>query len=170
MEIRPLLPSDDRSGFSSGELSLDEYFRRYAGQNQFKHNLGVTYVAVEQSRVLGYATVSAAHVEIDRLPPPLRKRFPAYPAPVLRLSRLATDQSARGRGVGTELLAYVVALATRMAREVGCVGILVDAKANAVDFYERRGFLPMELLHGETSEAPSPRPMMLPLKRRGAVV
>jgi hypothetical protein len=33
--VRLLEASDDRSGFSSGNLDLDRFFQRFAGQNQF---------------------------------------------------------------------------------------------------------------------------------------
>jgi len=47
IEIRPLAKDDDRSGFSCGQPDLDRFFQHYAGQNQFKLRLAVTYVAVE---------------------------------------------------------------------------------------------------------------------------
>src|SRR5258706_1486284 len=59
MEIRALRPSDDRSAFQSGDEALDRFFRRYAGQNQFRHYLGVTYVAIARDRILGFVTVAA---------------------------------------------------------------------------------------------------------------
>src|SRR5438093_7298185 len=99
MEIRALREHDDRSLFRSGDADLDRFFRQFAGQNQFRHHLGVTYVAVEDRNVLGYATVAAAHVEIDGLPPAARRKLPRYPLPVLRLARLAVPESAQAQGV-----------------------------------------------------------------------
>ena len=58
MEIRRLRPDDDRSRFRSGEHDLDRFFRAYAGQNQFRHHFGVTYVAVDDGDVLGFLTVA----------------------------------------------------------------------------------------------------------------
>ena len=65
IEIRALREQDDRGSFRSGDEDLDRFFRQFAGQNQFRHHLGVTYVAVDGQNILGFATVSAAHVEID---------------------------------------------------------------------------------------------------------
>lgn len=56
--IRRLQPEDDRSQFRSGNVELDRFFLRYAGQNQFRHHIGTTYVAVDEgSGILGFATV-----------------------------------------------------------------------------------------------------------------
>ena len=154
LEIRLLLPGDDRADFICGDEALDRYFRLYAGQNQFRHRIGVNYVATMDGRVIGYAGVSPAHIEAERVPLGLSRRLPGYPLPVLRLARLATDRRVRGQGVGLELLRYVLGLAHRMSRDFGCVGVLVDAKPQAVAFYERYGFatLPVEL--GASSSAP----------------
>ena len=98
--VRHLETSDDRSGFRSGNIDLDRFFQRYAGQNQFRHHLGTTWVALRGERLLGFATISAAHLEVGELPAPLRRRLPAYPLPVLRLARLAVAEEAQGQGVG----------------------------------------------------------------------
>jgi GNAT superfamily N-acetyltransferase len=116
MEIRGLREGDDRSRFQSGDLDLDRFFHRFAGQNQFKHYLGVTYVAVDGDAILGFATVAPGHVEIDDLPASARKKLPRYPLPVLRLARLAVDQAARGQGLGRQLLGFVFRLALQMAK------------------------------------------------------
>ena len=77
MEIRRLRASDDRSRFRSGDPDLDRFFRSYAGQNQFRHHVGVTYVAVEDGDVLGYLTVAPGGIEIDDLPVALQRGLPA---------------------------------------------------------------------------------------------
>jgi GNAT superfamily N-acetyltransferase len=164
MEIRALREGDDRSQFRCGEPDLDRFFHKFAGQNQFKHYVGVTYVAVEDTRVLGFATISPAHVEIEGLPATARKKLPRYPLPVLRLARLAVDESARGQGLGAQLLRFVLQLALRMADAYGCVGVVVDAKPDALDFYARYGFMPVEALEGQSDARPQPTPMFLSLR------
>jgi GNAT superfamily N-acetyltransferase len=63
---------------------------------------------------------------------------------VLRLARLAVDERARGRGIGAQLLRQVFALALGMSSELGGVGVVVDAKPEAVAFYRRFNFLPLD--------------------------
>jgi GNAT superfamily N-acetyltransferase len=162
-EIRPLRPEDDRSQFRSGDLDLDRFFARFAGQNQFRHHIGVTYVAVEDGDVLGFATIAAGQVEVAELPRELRTRLPRYPLPVLRLARLAVDERAQGRGLGSLLLVTVFELAHGMAATVGCAGVVVDAKPAAISFYARLGFREMEVRSGLLEERPQPVAMYLHL-------
>ena len=161
IEIRPLVKDDDRSGFSCGQPDLDRFLEHYAGQNQFKLHLAVTHVAVVEARIVGFATVAASSVERASVPSArLRKRLPAYPLPVLRLARLGVDSRAQGIGIGKALLRHVLALAVEQRDRIGCVGVVTDAKPEAVSFYRGLGFVAVEgvcegLLHGE------PLPMFL---------
>jgi GNAT superfamily N-acetyltransferase len=164
IEIRALREGDDRTAFRSGDADLDRFFHRFAGQNQFRHHLGVTYVAVQDRSVLGYATVAAAHVEIEDLPPATRRKLPRYPLPVLRLARLAVDQSAHGQGVGLQLLRFVLRLARQMADEYGCVGVVVDAKPEAEAFYAKYGFVAVDAVEGRSDARPVPTPMFLSMR------
>lgn len=164
IEIRALRESDDRSQFHSGDSDLDRFFHKFAGQNQFRHYVGVTYVAVEDRRILGFATLAPGHVEIEGLPAPVRKKLPRYPLPVLRLARLAVDESARAQGLGTQLLGFVLKLAVRMANDYGCLGVVVDAKPGAVDFYARYGFIPVDAIEGQSDARPQPTLMFLAMR------
>jgi predicted GNAT family N-acyltransferase len=164
MEIRALRESDDRSRFRSGDPDLDRFFQRFAAQNQFRHHVGVTYVAVDNQHVLGFVTVAPGHVEIEGLPGATRRRLPRYPLPVLRLARLAVDESVRGQGLGAQLLCFALQLASRMAADYGCVGVVVDAKANAVDFYAKHGFITIEAVEGESDVRPKLTPMFLSMR------
>lgn len=163
MEIRALRPSDDRATFRSGDPDLDSFFQKYAAQNQFRHHIGTTYVAVEADRMLGFVTVAPGQIESERIPHALRRRLPRYPLPVLRVARLAVDSSVRSRGIGSALLRFALRLALRLGDEFGCAGVLVDAKPAAVEFYNRLGFMPLDLIEGESSVRPIPATMFLPL-------
>ena len=161
--VRPLETSDDRSSFRSGNIDLDRFFQRYAGQNQFRHHIGTTWVAARGARILGFATISAAHLEVGELPLPLRRRLPAYPLPVLRLARLAVAKEVQGQGVGRVLLRAVFMLAWRMADEFGCIGVVVDAKPEAELFYIRLGFQSLVHSKGALGDRPEPTAMFLEL-------
>jgi len=163
MEIRALQEADDRTTFHSGDPDLDRFLVKYAGQNQFRHHIGTTYVVAEENRILGYATVAAAHLEIDDLPKGLLRKLPRYPLPVLRLARLAVHSMARKRGLGKQLLRHVLLLALTMSKEYGCVGLVVDAKPDAVEFYTQFGFSALEVVEGQKPSRPEPTPLFLPL-------
>lgn len=164
LSIRSLRTQDDRSTFRSGDIEIDRFFQRFAGQNQFKHHIGSTYVADDDGSIIGYATVSAAQIETSKLPAKIMKRLPRYPLPVLRLARLAVDESAQGRGIGLQLLRAVLSAAHTMADSVGCVGVVVDAKPQAVAFYEKYGFFALEeVLSGQLGDRPEPLVMFLEL-------
>lgn len=145
VEIRPLARDDDRSDLSCGHADLDRFFEHYAGQNQFKLHLAVTYVAVVDERIVGFATIAPSSLERVSVPSArLRKRLPSYPLPVLRLARLGVDVRAQGLGIGRALLRHVLGLSLEQRDRLGCVGVVTDAKPGAVAFYESLGFQPLE--------------------------
>jgi GNAT superfamily N-acetyltransferase len=170
MEIRALRESDERAGFRSGDEDLDRFLHKYAGQNQFRHHIGATYVAVEADRIIGYVTVAPGHIEVEDLPPARRKKLPRYPLPILRLGRLAVDESMRGRGLGKLLLHFVLRLSIRMDADFGCTGVVVDAKPGAVSFYEQFGFAPLEVVEGQSQARPSATAMFLALREIVAAI
>jgi GNAT superfamily N-acetyltransferase len=170
VEIRPLARDDDRSGFSCGEPALDRFFEHYAGPNQFKLKLAVTYVAVLEGRILGFATVAVGSIERRELPSARqRKRMPAYPLPILRLARLGVDRTAQGSGIGRMLLRHVFELAVSQRDALGCVGVVTDAKPDAVAYYEKLGFVPLEGVR-EGSLHGGPTPMFLDIQTIAAAL
>jgi len=138
--IRPLQPSDDRSAFSCGDPDYDDFLRKYAGQNQFKHRVGTTLVVVDDERVVGYATFALGELAIDELPESVAAGLPRYPVPVLRLARLAVDSRYQGIGLGRRLIRRVLAVALRLRSDFGCVALAVDALRTRRSFYEELGF------------------------------
>lgn len=166
--VRALEKTDDRSTFDSGSPPLDTFFHRYAAQNQFRHHIGSTYVALDDDgrTILGYATVAAGEVVVDSLPASKRKGIPGgYPLPSLRLARLAVARTAQRRGVGRVLLRHIFSLATEMRKTIGCAVIVVDAKNEAaVAYYAQLGFVVVEAVAGESDARPEPTMMVLLMK------
>ncbi|HTV27135.1 MAG TPA: GNAT family N-acetyltransferase, partial [Xanthobacteraceae bacterium] len=81
----------------------------------------------------------------------------------LRLARLAVDRNAQGKGVGEHLMRTVFSVAIELREKLGCVGVVVDAKQGAENYYSRYGFVELEVIEGAVEERPSPKPMFLPL-------
>jgi ribosomal protein S18 acetylase RimI-like enzyme len=55
----------------------------------------------------------------------------------------------------------VLELALVMAEQVGCVGVVVDAKPGAIGFYRKLGFVEVETVSGELADRPVPVTMFL---------
>ena len=165
LQIRRLEPGDDRRRFTSGNPDLDRFFQHFAGQNQFRHHLGVTYIAVEADDILGFVTVAPSEIEIDAFPVERRRQLPRYPLPVLRVARLAVAEQAQGGGIGNALLRFTLTLARRTADEIGCVGVVVDAKPEATAFYQRYGFEPLTVIEGALLHRPEPSRCSSPSRR-----
>lgn len=163
VRVRRLEPRDDRSEFRSGNIDLDRFFQRYAGQNQFRHHIGTTYVAVQGEQILGFVTVSSGEITAEKLAKNLRRRLPAYPLPILRLARLAVDRRFQGHGIGRLLLRAMLELALEIRDRISCIGVVVDAKPGAVPFYASFGFTPIELISGALGDRPEPVAMFLPI-------
>ena len=170
VELRPLARDDDRSDFSCGQADLDRFFEHYAGQNQFKLHVAVTYVAAIDGRIVGFATVAPSSIERASVPSArLRKRMPSYPLPVLRLARLGVDTRAQGLGIGKALLRHVLRLALEQRDSLGCVGVVTDAKPEALTFYESLGFQALEGVR-EGLLVSEPTPMLLGIETIAAAL
>ena len=129
-----------RAGFDCGEPALNEFFQRQAGQIA-RRGFGKTYVALADDciTVTGFVTISAGQVETTELPHHLK--LPRYPAPILRVGRLAVEKSYQGRGTGQHLMAFALQMALEFSQQAGLYAVLVDAKNDkAKAFYQRLGF------------------------------
>jgi len=165
IKIRLLRKEDDRSKFCSGNIDLDRFFQRFAGQNQFKHYIGSTYIATLEKNIVGYITVSPNEITAEKIHTATKKQLPHYPIPILRIARLAVERTFQGHGIGKLLLKSMLELALRLRDEAGCVGVVVDAKFEAIPFYQNLGFIHLEVLQGMLNDRPEPKPMFLSIKQ-----
>ena len=130
-----------RDGFDCGEAALNNFLMRQAGQQQ-RRGFGKTYVALAEDgmTVTGFITVSAGQTATTSLP--AQSKLARYPAPMLRIGRLAVDVRHQDKGTGQDLLAFALRLAIEFSQRVGIYAVVVDAKHDkAKALYLKLGFI-----------------------------
>ena len=140
---RRLIRQDVTAGFQSGAKELDDWFQRYAWQNQ-KANNAVTYVTTQDDVILGYYAITTAAYSRDDAPEGLNHRSRPEEIPCILLARLAVDERAQGHGIGAALLKDAIKRCYTLSREVGAAALVVHCRdEKARSFYLTNGdFLP----------------------------
>jgi GNAT superfamily N-acetyltransferase len=154
----PVSKAHNRDAFDCGEPELNEFLRRHARQSN-EGGGAKTFVAApsegDDSRVLGYYSLSPASIAYARTPIIVKKGLARDDVPVFRLGRLAVDLTMQGRGLGGQLLLAAGRRCLRAATEVGGVALLIDAKNDRVaGWYETYGAIAL---------LDAPRSLLLPL-------
>lgn len=134
----------DRSAFDSGEPALDEWLRRYAGQNRRRDTAATWVITTANDVVVAYASVAMTAIDRAAAPPAIGKGAP-NPVPALLIGRLAVDRGYAGLGVGTALTARVLATAVELNLKAACRAVVVTAlNQTARAWWERLGFHPFD--------------------------
>lgn len=140
LRIERLAAQHQRGGFDCGDVDLNQFLSQQAGQLARK-NFCKTYVALADDgvAVLGFVSVSVGQTQTVQLPPQLK--LPRYPAPILRIGRLAVDRQSQGKGIGQCLVGFALRMAVEFSQQVGLYAVVVDAKhEQARQFYTALGF------------------------------
>jgi GNAT superfamily N-acetyltransferase len=134
----------DREQFDSGEPVLDEWLRRYAGQNRRRDTSATWVIADADDVVVAYSSVAMTGIDRSAAPDALAKGAPD-PVPALLLGRLAVDRRYARLGIGTALAAHVLATAVELNEKAACRAVVVAAlSARARTWWERLGFHPFD--------------------------
>jgi len=141
----PLDKSHDTGSFDCGVEALNDYIRRYALLNH-QNRSARTYVAMRESRLIGYYTLASGSVSRAEVPARVAQGLGNYPVPITLLARLAVDVSERGRGLGRGLLKDALLRAFQASEIVGSRAIVTHAKdESAKAFYGKFNFAPSPL-------------------------
>ena len=142
----------DRSSFDCQVQALNAFLCNMANQQQSK-GLNSVYVAVNEieeppKKIYGYYAISANSLSFKNLPQEISDKMPKnYPIPTVKIARLAKDKMAP-KGFGSTILGMALRHALELSKELGIVGVDVDAKnQKAKDFYLKFGFIPLKNLH-----------------------
>jgi GNAT superfamily N-acetyltransferase len=131
-----------RDNFNSGEPALDEWLRRYAGQNRRRDTAATWVITDTHDQVVAYASIAMTGIDRSAGPAALTRGAPD-PVPALLLGRLAVDHNYANLGIGTAFIAHVLATAVELNDKAGCRSVVVTAlNSKARGWWERLGFRP----------------------------
>jgi len=137
---------DVAGGFRCGDSALDDFFARHARSND-ERGIGRTYVWRRPAAapaglpdVLGYYTLSMTAIGSAFVAVATLEKLPKYPIPAALIGRLAADERTRGSGlrVGETLLFDAFVRVVAAAENVGCFGVVVDAKNESAEAFYRK--------------------------------
>ena len=157
---RRLVKSDNWADFSSGADELDDWFRRFAWQNQQANN-AVTYVLAHHGLILGYYAIASGGIARAGVPAKFAERRP-NPIPIILLARLAVDRSVQSRGLGRVLFRDAIERSVVLSRSVGAAALVIHARDD-----EARSFY---LRHAELLDSPvDPLHLILPMREAARI-
>jgi len=140
----PVSESLTKLDFDCGYPDLNNYLRHYALKND-RLSIGKTFIALSDSEIAGYFTISTAQILANDLPEDIKKKLPRYPVPAFRIGKLAVKKEFQGLGVGKWLLTKALEKAVLISSEVAIYAVLVDAiDEKAKLFYLKYGFVPFQ--------------------------
>lgn len=153
---RKLSKSDDRSSFTCGAPELDDWFRRFAYENQRANN-AITYVSTDGNAVCGYYSITVSAVEKSVAPGKFDNPSDPRQLPCILLARLAVSEQCRGSGLGAGLFGDSLKRAALLSESVGARALLIHGRdEQAKAFYEHLS---------ETYPMPgNPLHLMIPMK------
>ena len=108
------------NAIDTGEPMFDDYYdaawERHSNLSTF------FYEYFEKKQVVGYVTASMSkiHTEIDDNQ---KQNFPA-----LLLGMLGVDQNYAREGRGTKLVMYIIGLANKLCKQVGCRMVILEVR------------------------------------------
>jgi hypothetical protein len=150
--IRKLNEDEKITSFDCGDEDLNDFILNESHLYR-KELLAVSYVLEHNStkKVVGYFSLANDRISINDFPNNnlfnrFRKRFvnkkriKSYPA--AKLCRLGIDVSVKGESIGSFLVDFIKTF-FRFDNKTGCRFLTVDAYVNAIPFYEKNLFLPL---------------------------
>lgn len=161
--LREIMLGDKTDKLSLGHqnfVPLKTFLEKDAWQFH-EENIAKTFVLVDcvnaGARIYGYITLTCSAVELedDQRPanPARASRYPAYPS--VKIARLATDTSIRGKGYGKQLLDFAIAhVADKIMPNVGCRFLILDSKQESIRFYEKAGFTLVNSVNNKDEQNP----------------
>ncbi|WP_316767989.1 GNAT family N-acetyltransferase [Pedobacter frigiditerrae] len=138
--------------FDCGDDDLNDFLFNKS-KPYHKDLLATTFIIENEERTIGYFSIFNDSVRIEDLHLastsatksflkkilPFKKRHLRY-YPAIKIGRLGVCDTAKGQGLGKDIVSYVISMAIDNNKHCACKFITVDAYSQSLKFYEKMGF------------------------------
>jgi GNAT superfamily N-acetyltransferase len=124
--------------FDCDHADINDFIKNDCAR-QAEQRLSYTRLALYQGNILGYITLLSDSIALHESE---TEGFTVRHVAALKIGRLGTDSRYKRQGVGIALMKYAVGVAFRMNEMgVGCRFLTLDSDKDAIEFYQKRGFV-----------------------------
>lgn len=132
------MTSTENLDFRCSKPEFEEYLRVDALYDQDAH-MGQTHIFMYEGRVVGYVVLAMAHMPMAEQKTPDIDTYGTVPA--LLISHLATHRQYGRRGIGRNMILWVVGYGRKIAKKIGCRIVLVSSDSDVIGSYEKNGLV-----------------------------
>ncbi|ELA9369225.1 GNAT family N-acetyltransferase [Vibrio parahaemolyticus] len=128
--------------FTSGNKTIDRFAQKTLKSQAGAPGSTVTVLVdnSDEQRLVGFYTIAAHSLCKDDFQNYKENVGKTNVIPVVRLVMLGVDENYQGNGFGARLMRLALENTKRVAQEIGCAGLFLEADPKAVDFYSKLGF------------------------------
>ncbi len=143
LKLEPFDPSKTYKGiknFDCNNKMINQFVQKNLKKRVKKH-FSQAYVLLDNERFVGFYTLDSFSITKDNFE--FENRPSSLPpiVPVIKLSMLGVDKSLQGQGIGKRLLRDMFLKVYEISKLAGCAGIYLLAEKDAIEFYQRLGFV-----------------------------
>lgn len=129
----------DLTGFSCGRDKYDEYIFGEAHEDQ-KERVGQVWLFYHNDKLVGY--VSLAMSQLDKNQHQKLGGITGHGhIPGLLLGQMARHKEYRGKGIGLQMINWVIGQAVELSERIGCRLIILQSEDDKVECYKDAGFV-----------------------------
>ena len=139
MNTTLLSEKEDLSSFFCTDADLNEYFHQDALKDH-QNLYSVTHLVKSHEKIIGFFTLVTDTIQLDWVDESLFPDFDYRKLPAVKIARLATHRDYERRGIGKYMIIDIFRRVSNVTLDIGCCVITVDAKRDAVGFYEKYAF------------------------------
>ena len=139
LTISPLCEDKEISTFVCTDYDLNDFIHNDAFQDMQK-GYSVTHLVKRNGFTVGFFTLVTDSIETKLID---KGEFPDYPygkLPAMKIARLATHKEFERQHIGKFMVNEAFIRAYELTQHIGCCVITVDAKIDAIGFYEKYAF------------------------------
>ena len=144
LTVNKLDDTIDVSQFKCRSQEIQDYLTEYSMIFQ-NESLGITYIVHNNSKMVGFFTISMDSLRIKKLNTIDRigyDHIEHYPS--IKIGQLCVDIDCEAQGIGQFILNVICGIGLEFSEKIGCRFLSVNTIPTAQTWYKKHGFTPLK--------------------------